>query len=236
MASWSVLSPGRASVPGCLTCKCALFADKAFSNGVMLLMLQHPTFSLPLPFSTLLHRRHLSLGPPPPYWSSALNLHQRTLATVRTLHIAGCMLYRSEAMAIGGFFKSALPRLREFEWTVWIEHVVEHPINIVEALSYLLGAEGRHATTGRSGSATVSTTARTNAPPASASRSMAYVQRRKPLRRVAASINPYDVTLWQRSASPALRDDPRLVLQACEPTVESNLCAVRSWWERKAGV
>lgn len=159
--------------------------------------------------------RHLSLGPPPPFWSSALNLNQRTLASVRSLHISGCMLFRSEAMAIGGFTK-ALPRLKEVEWTLWLEHFDEHPINVVEAISYLLGVEDTPSRR-RPGS--------TN---------LVKVQRRKALRRIHASLNIEDVEYFKQHAPPSVSQDPRLSLQSCPISLDINLQSVRRWWEKKA--
>lgn len=160
-----------------------------------------------------LYSRHLSLGPPPPYWSSALHLHQKTLSSVRTMHISGCMLFKSEAMAIGGY-TSALPNLREVEWTLWLGHVVEHPINVIDALSYMLG---------RGGSGTSSEGEK--------------VQRRRPLRKVRATLNANDVAFWKQNARAETRDDARLVLQECaSKEQDANIRAVRAWWERKAGV
>lgn len=161
--------------------------------------------------------RHLSLGPPPPFWSSALNLHQPTLSSLRTLHISGCMLFRSEAMALGGF-TDALPRLREIDWTLWLGHALEHPINVVEALSYLTGREVPPAVGAR--------TSRTNG-----------VRRRKPLRKIRATLNGEDIAFWRRHAGPESLNDPRLVLRECTSRdTDVNLQAVRLWWEAKAGL
>ncbi|KAN0060649.1 hypothetical protein ACQY0O_007307 [Thecaphora frezii] len=113
--------------------------------------------------------KSLSLGPPPPYWSSPLlfghpvyqskrQMLQRNsaergsgsifpvpgvlvpspcFATLRTLHISGCMLFPSEAKAIGGF-GGQLPNLRHFRWSLWQPHVEGHPFGVVETLSAVL--------------------------------------------------------------------------------------------------
>ncbi|PWN36796.1 uncharacterized protein FA14DRAFT_169743 [Meira miltonrushii] len=166
--------------------------------------------------------RHLSLGPPPPYWSSALNLHQKTLKSLRSLHISGCMLFKSEALAIGGF-TSALPKLREVDWTLWLGHLLDHPIDVVEALSCLMGKENGSANaTGR-----VSNQTR---------RSEAH-STRKPLRKIRATLNAQDVDYFQKNASLELREDPRLLLRQCASIdAEPNLLFVRQWWESKAGI
>jgi hypothetical protein len=161
--------------------------------------------------STLL-RRHLSLGPPPPYWSSALHLHQKTLASIRTLHISGCMLFKSEAMAIGGY-TSALPRLKEVDWTLWLGHVIDHPINVIEALTYMLGHGD-----------SVMTNAK-------------VIKRRRPIKHVRANLNADDVKLLMQNSKDEVRKDPRLNLQECTSKDQDSLIqSVRLWWERKANI
>ncbi|KAJ9478018.1 hypothetical protein PHBOTO_001595 [Pseudozyma hubeiensis] len=125
--------------------------------------------------------KSLSLGPPPPYWSSPLlfghpmkttrrerlSYHQRmhgpsspdyiaddarshsvwplpgvlvpspAFATLRTLHISGCMLFPSEARAVGGL-GGQLPNLRHFRWSLWQPHVEGHPVGVVETLCAIL--------------------------------------------------------------------------------------------------
>lgn len=125
--------------------------------------------------------KSLSLGPPPPYWSSPLlfghpmkstrrerqSYHQRmhgrsspellhedarshslwplpgvlipspAFATLRTLHISGCMLFTSEAKAIGGF-GGQLPNLRHFRWSLWQPHMEGHPTGVVGTLCAIL--------------------------------------------------------------------------------------------------
>lgn len=127
------------------------------------------------------------------------------------------MLFRSEAMAVGGF-TPALPRLREVDWTLWLGHVLEHPINVVEALGYLLGKVGPSAGT-------------------SQSRRLEHVQRSKPLRRIRATLNAKDVEYFKRHAGVELLEDPRLLLRQCTSNeTDVNLRAVRRWWEAKAGL
>ncbi|UZJ55129.1 hypothetical protein CBS101457_004449 [Exobasidium rhododendri] len=158
--------------------------------------------------------RHLSLGPPPPYWSSALHLHQRTLSSVRTLHVAGCMLFKTEAMAIGGY-TSALPNLREVDWTLCMEHAVEHPINVIDALTYILGHGDQVTSQG----------------------DRDQVKRRKNLKRIHATLHAYDVHLWRQNGRQEIREDPRLSLEECTTyDQDSNIRSVRQWWERKAGL
>lgn len=157
-------------------------------------------------------RRHLSLGPPPPYWSSALNLHQRSLASVRTLHISGCMLFKSEAMAIGGY-TSALPNLREMNWTLWLSHAAEHPIDVIDTLRLMLGHGSARST----------------------STSTEVVKRRRPLKKVAAMLNADDVAFWKQGSDEEIKMDNRLELRECNSKDHDiNLLAVRDWWERKA--
>ncbi|SPO22092.1 uncharacterized protein UTRI_02094_B [Ustilago trichophora] len=125
--------------------------------------------------------KSLSLGPPPPYWSSPLlfghpikttrrerqSYHQKmhglsspefiaddarsqslwplpgvlipspAFATLRTLHISGCMLFPSEARAVGGL-GGQLPSLRHFRWSLWQPHVEGHPVGVVETLCAIL--------------------------------------------------------------------------------------------------
>ncbi|SNX82960.1 uncharacterized protein MEPE_01666 [Melanopsichium pennsylvanicum] len=125
--------------------------------------------------------KSLSLGPPPPYWSSPLlfghpmkttrrqrlSYHQKThgasspdfiaddarsqslwplpgvlipspaFSTLRTLHISGCMLFPSEARAVGGL-GGQLPSLRHFRWSLWQPHVDGHPVGVVETLCAIL--------------------------------------------------------------------------------------------------
>lgn len=125
--------------------------------------------------------KSLSLGPPPPYWSSPLlfghpikttrrerlGYHQKmhgisspefpaddtrsqslwplpgvlipspAFATLRTLHISGCMLFPSEARAVGGL-GGQLPSLRHFRWSLWQPHVEGHPVGVVETLCAVL--------------------------------------------------------------------------------------------------
>lgn len=125
--------------------------------------------------------KSLSLGPPPPYWSSPLLFghpmkttrrerlayHQKmhglsspefvaddarsqslwplpgvlvpspAFATLRTLHISGCMLFPSEARAVGGL-GGQLPSLRHFRWSLWQPHVEGHPVGVVETLCAVL--------------------------------------------------------------------------------------------------
>lgn len=158
-------------------------------------------------------RRHLSLGPPPAYWSSALHLHQKTIASVRTMHISGCMLFRSEAMAIGGY-SNALPNLREMDWTLWLGHVVEHPITVIDALSYILGHGSVNSTT-----------------------QIEKVKRKKPLQIVRATLNGEDVAFWSQNAKSEIKNDSRLVLQECtDKEHDANIKAVRVWWEKKANI
>jgi len=125
--------------------------------------------------------KSLSLGPPPPYWSSPLlfghpikttrrerlSYHQKmhgsaspefvadearsqslwplpgvlipspAFSTLRTLHISGCMLFPSEAKAVGGL-GGQLPSLRHFRWSLWQPHVDGHPVGVVETLCAIL--------------------------------------------------------------------------------------------------
>ncbi|PWY98491.1 hypothetical protein BCV70DRAFT_201802 [Testicularia cyperi] len=133
--------------------------------------------------------KSLSLGPPPPYWSSPLlfghpiktsrrqriSYHQEmhgnsaaggaasspaslgmddsrsqsiwplpgvlipspAFSTLRTLHISGCMLFPSEARAVGGL-GGQLPNLRHFRWSLWQPHVEGHPVGCVETLCAIL--------------------------------------------------------------------------------------------------
>ncbi|CDS82333.1 uncharacterized protein SPSC_03152 [Sporisorium scitamineum] len=125
--------------------------------------------------------KSLSLGPPPPYWSSPLlfghpmkttrrerlSYHQRmhgpsspdfgpddarlqsvwpvpgvlvpspAFSSLRTLHISGCMLFPSEAKAVGGL-GGQLPNLRHFRWSLWQPHVEGHPAGVVDTLCYIL--------------------------------------------------------------------------------------------------
>ena len=128
------------------------------------------------PMSGMGKLKTMSLGPPPPYWSSPLlfghpvhmSKRQRRylmqerrgnvesgpedegapssvfpipgilvpspcFATLQTLHITGCMLFPSEAKAIGGF-GGQLPNLRHFRWSLWQPHVEGHPVGVVETL------------------------------------------------------------------------------------------------------
>lgn len=129
------------------------------------------------------------------------------------------MLYRSEAMAIGGY-TSALPNLREIDWTLWLGHVVEHPITVIDALSYMLGLGPANATS------------------SSSSSQADAVKRKRPLREVRASLNAADVAFWEQNAKEEARRDTRLSLQVCTVKEEqdANIRAVRDWWERKAGI
>lgn len=166
--------------------------------------------------------RHLSLGPPPPFWSSALNLHQKTLKSLRSLHISGCMLFKSEALAIGGFTK-ALPNLREVDWTLWLGHLLDHPIDVVEALSCLMGKDGGSANAAVRGS--------------NQTRRSEVHSTRKPLRKIRATLNSQDVEFFQKNASAELREDSRLLLRQCASIdAEPNLLFVRQWWESKSGI
>lgn len=161
------------------------------------------------------HSRHLSLGPPPPYWSSALNLHQKSLSSVRTMHISGCMLFKSEAMAIGGY-SNALPNLREMDWTLWLGHAAEHPIDVVDTLRLMLGHGPAR-------------------PSAGSSLAEGQPRRRRPLKRLQAMLNPTDVAFWKQSTDEEVKRDSRLTLQDCmSENHDINLVAVREWWERKA--
>ncbi|EPQ30250.1 uncharacterized protein PFL1_02366 [Pseudozyma flocculosa PF-1] len=128
------------------------------------------------PMVGMVKLKSLSLGPPPPYWSSPLLFghpiyqskrelvqrhHDRMaresrgdaagrgstsvfpipgilipapfFATLRTLHISGCMLFATEARAIGSF-GGQLPNLRHFRWSLWLPHVEGHPFGVVETL------------------------------------------------------------------------------------------------------
>lgn len=58
-------------------------------------------------------------------------------ATLRTLHISGCMLFPSEAKAVGGL-GGQLPSLRHFRWSLWQPHVEGHPVGVVETLCAIL--------------------------------------------------------------------------------------------------
>lgn len=157
--------------------------------------------------------RHLSLGPPPPYWSSALNLNQKSLSSVRTLHISGCMLFKSEAMAIGGY-TTALPNLREMNWTLWLSHAVEHPIDVVDTLRLMLS----HGPA-RAGTST----------PAD------IIKRKRPLKKIQAMLNAEDVAIWKQGTDEEVKRDTRLQLQECNSKEHDvNLVAVRDWWERKS--
>jgi hypothetical protein len=120
------------------------------------------------------------------------------------------MLYKSEAMAIGGY-TNALPNLREFEWTLWLGHASDHPITVIDTLSYMLGHG--HTSQGEA------------------------VKRRRPLKRVQATLNAADVAFWKQNAKEGARKDDRLILQ--EITMkeqDANIRAIREWWEKKSSM
>lgn len=122
------------------------------------------------------------------------------------------MLFKSEAMAIGGY-STALPNLREMDWTLWMGHVVEHPIDVIDALTYILGNGDAVMTNGDE------------------------VVRAKSLKKVTATLNAHDVAYWTQNAKEELRSDRRLILKECTTNDQSaNIRAVRQWWERKSGL
>lgn len=88
----------------------------------------------------LLRLKTLSLGPPPAYWNSPLDLTHNSLASVEHLHISGCMLFPVEARAVAGH-DGALPSLKLFHWTMWAAHTFEH--NLESTLQTLLGETSR---------------------------------------------------------------------------------------------
>ena len=101
---------------------------------------------------------------------------------------------------------------------------MDHPIDVIEALSCLMGKDGLSNTfSGKSGS-----TQTRNSP---------STMNRKPLRKIRATLHAQDVDFFHKNAASELREDPRLHLRQCvNDHAEPNLLFVRQWWETKARI
>jgi hypothetical protein len=122
------------------------------------------------------------------------------------------MLFKSEAMAIGGY-SAALPNLREVDWTLWMGHVEDHPIDAIEALTLMLGHGDSIMTQGHT------------------------VQRKKQLKQLRATLNAHDITNWKQHVKDQVRFDSRLSLEECTTrSSAASMRAIRQWWETKAGI